>query len=487
MLKKLILTVVVLTSPVFAELKLPALISDNMVLQQQANVRIYGHADPNEKVTVTFRDQKQTTLADDKGFWQVMLKPMTAGGPFEMTINNIKLKNIMVGEVWLASGQSNMDVRVPKAKDPSIEIANANYPQIRMFTVKTAISDLPALDVKGKWLVCNPENVPDFSATGYYFSRHLHKKLNVPVGILNSSLGGTFIECWLSKDVLLSDPQFKYKVLEKKLLPGTKDKNKFMEKVWAEIQKNIKPANPFCFYNGMIAPIVQYTIRGAIWYQGESNTENPYEYRRLFPLLIHTWRKMWNQGDFPFLFVQLANYNNTNPCKTAPTGNWALLREAQSMALAIPNTAMATTIDVGDPEDLHPKNKQEIARRLGLAAEALVYGKDVAYSGPIYSSMSVQKNKILIKFTHCYSGLSTKNQSPKGFTIAGADKKFFPAQAKLDRDSVLVWSQQVAKPIAVRYGWADNPQCNLYNSAGLPASPFRSDDWPGVTANVKMK
>jgi sialate O-acetylesterase len=489
-----------------ADVKLPAIIGDNMVLQQHAKIPIWGTADAGEKVTVTLRGQKLSTTADSAGKWQVRLNPLDIGEPLEITIagkNTIRLQNVLVGEVWVCSGQSNMQWSVKASANPDAEIASAEYPNIRLFSVKRTVAEKPLSDVEGEWVACRPETVADFSAVGYFFGRELHKTLNVPIGLIHTSWGGTPAESWTSHPKLARGADFKpildrwTKILaEYPLAKANYDQQsaqweKDAEKAKSEGQEPPRrpraplgpdhPHRPAGLYNGMIAPLIPYAIQGAIWYQGESNAGRAYQYRKLFPAMIQDWRQAWGQGDFPFLFVQLANWLEI---KTDPVeSSWAELREAQSMTLSLPKTAMAVAIDIGEADDIHPKNKQEVGRRLALAARS-IYGQEMVYSGPIYTSMKIENAKIRLHFKYADGGLMAKGgETLKGFSIAGKDHKFVWAQAKIDGDTVVVWSDAVPDPVAVRYAWADNPVCNLYNNAGLPASPFRTDKLPGVTAD----
>lgn len=451
-----------------ADVRLPALIGNNMVLQQGIEARIWGTAEPGERVMVRLANQNKTTTASSKGAWQVRLDALKTGGPFEMTVsgkNTITLRNVMVGEVWVCSGQSNMWWPVYLSANPQQEITEARYPDIRLFTVPFSVAIDPQRDVNGKWAECSLQTVGGFSAVAYYFGRQLHGALGVPVGLIHSSVGGTPAEAWTSLPALTHDPDFQQILVR-----------------WSRTP--VKPGSiaPSSLYNAMIAPLTFYGIRGAIWYQGESNAGRAYQYRKLFPAMIRDWREAWRQGDFPFLFVQLANLGQRQKDAGAPS-EWAELREAQLMALSVPNTAMAVVSDIGDALDIHPKNKQEVGWRLTQAALGTVYGRKVVYSGPIYESMAVEADHVRLRFKHVDGGLAPNWLGKvKGFAIAGQDGQFVWADAKIDGDSVLVSSDQVAVPVAVRYGWADNPECTLYNKFGLPASPFRTDDWPGATA-----
>ena len=498
--------VFVLAGVLSADVRLPSIISDNMVLQQGKAVPIWGWADANEAVTVTgsWGSGKWKTTADQDGKWMVKIDTGKAGGPYEMTVsgkNPITIKNILVGEVWVCSGQSNMEFTVKQAKNSAEEIAEANnYPQLRQFLVGRKVIYTPMYNCNGKWQICSSQTAGTFTAAGYFFGRELNKQLNVPVGLINTSWGGTPAESWMSKEYLENDPNFQ--PILKKFEATSADINELKKKYREDMQKYdavvpqlkaegkplpprpeepIGPGHPYSpmgLYNGMIVPILPYGIRGAIWYQGESNAWRAYQYRTLFPAMIKNWRDAWHQGDFPFLFVQLANYMQSEPQPVE--SDWAELREAQLMTLSVPNTGMAVTIDIGEP-DIHPKNKQDVGKRLALWALAKTYGKNIVYSGPIYKSMKVDGNKAILTFDNVGSGLMAKGDSLKGFAIAGADKKFVWADAKIEGDTVVASSDKVVSPASVRYAWAINPVCNLYNKEGLPATPFRTDTWPGVT------
>jgi len=639
-----------------AEVRLPAVISDNMVLQQGMKVRIWGSANPGEHVTVTFDKKSSHATADAKGHWQVFIGPLKAGGPFELTVKGdsvLNVKNVLVGEVWICSGQSNMEWPLVNTIGGEQAVAEANYPEIRLFKVEHNTAASPLTDVQGHWVVTTPDEAAHFSAVGYFFGRELHQRLKVPVGLIDSSWGGTPAEAWTSREALLSSsdlkpildryesslnalPQAKEayaqalaqweeknlyldagnkgealgyadpaapvadwsrmdlpkqletagllidgavwfrKVLElpeswsaKELvinLPpiddhdvtyfngtkigatGRETPNSYMvprkyvvpaslvhpvrnviavrvfdsageggfsrgamsigpkgaadseavslRGVWNyKVEQALEPKhpdwgtrpeaigvsnqnNPSVLYNAMIAPLVPFAIRGAIWYQGEANAGRAYQYRTLFPVMIRDWRKAWGSV-FPFYFVQLASWHAN---KALPDeSDWAELREAQTMTLREPQTGMAVTIDIGDENDIHPRNKLDVGRRLAALALADTYAQKVTASGPLFDSFSVEGPRVRIRFKYG-AGLKTIDGSAlKGFSIAGDDRRFVWADARLDGDTVIVSSPTVSKPVAVRYGWADNPIVNLYNKAGLPASPFRTDDWPGIT------
>ncbi|MGH9834627.1 MAG: sialate O-acetylesterase [Blastocatellia bacterium] len=474
-----------------ADVKLPALISDGMVLQQGVDVPLWGSADEGESVTVEFQNQKVTAATKD-GKWMVRLKPLKAGGPFTLTIsgkNKIELKNVLVGEVWICSGQSNMGWQLRQSDNAEAEIASAKYPMIRLFTVPRLEVDAPVTDVKAGWKEASPETVPTFSAVGYYFGRDLHKARNVPIGLINNAVGGSPAESWTSSGVLNSNAEYKQFAAEypKRMEQHEKAMAKYKEDAEKAKAEN-KPAPrapgrpwmPSGLYNGMLAPLAPYAIKGAIWYQGESNAPRAYQYRRLFPTMISNWRAIWGQGDFPFLFVQLAAYGPNG--QKLGESDWAELREAQLMTLsASPKTGMALAIDVGTYDDIHPRNKQPVGARLALSARAVAYGEKIVHSGPVYKSMKIEGDKISLSFNHTGGGLEARGGELKGFIIAGDDKVWREAKAEIKGKSVIVSSPEVSKPVAVRYAWIKYPTCNLYNQEGLPATPFRTDDWPGVT------
>jgi sialate O-acetylesterase len=613
-----------------------------MVLQRDADVKIWGWADKGENVTINFNSRTYTTVTDANGKWIVTLSPSKAGGPYDMEIkaaNLITLKNILIGDVWLCSGQSNMELDMETLKDKyPQEIADSDNDHIRQFEVPDKYYfDAPRDDVEsGSWQPANPKTVLKFTAVGYFFARELNQKYHVPIGLINASLGGSPIQSWMSEDTLKAFPEDlatlqKYKdpnyikqvedkdkaasdawygrinKEDKGLSPGEKPwydpacdvsqwqtmnvpgfwadgllgnvkgvvwfrkdinvpasmagkpaklwlgrivdgdetyfngtkvgaityewparkydipvdlimegKNTIVVRVincnsWArggfvpekpyeligagqtidlkgpwkyKLGVTSDPLSPKTFiqwqpvglFNGEIAPLLNYSIKGVIWYQGEANTKKPLEYQKLFPTMVADWRQRWGEGNFPFLYVQLASFMAT---KDQPSeSNWAELRESQLKCLSVPNTAMVVTTDIGEAADIHPLDKLDVGKRLALAAENIAYGeKDVVYSGPIYKSMTVDGNKITLTFTDVDGGLIAKGGKLKYFAITGPDKKFVWAKAKIEGDKIVVWNDEVANPVAVRYAWADNPDiANLYNKAGLPASPFRTDE-----------
>ncbi len=639
---------------------LPALFSDHMVLQRQAPVPIWGTADANGELLIQFRDQVKLVRVDINGRWRIDLDPEQAGGPDDLLVvggDTIRITDVMVGEVWIASGQSNMEWPVSRVTNAEEEISLANHPGIRLFTVPKKVSFVPLNQVESDgWHLCTPQTIRDFSAVAYFFGREIHLSQNIPVGLINTSWGGTPAEAWMSKSALVDYPHYLemigegemastdpeslqvfYERLTTAYEKGMQDWLNFViehdegmnEQPWyntdydaddwreidvpgiwedAEIGnydgiiwfrkeievpaswrmdsltlelgpiddnddtyingelvgstqsyntdrvytlpgelfhsgKNIivirvldntgnggfwgKPDQmklvsgkgdilplsgkwtykhgvdpelvpnkgtmprrphylPIVLYNSMIHPLLPYAISGAIWYQGESNAGAAYEYRSLFPAMIRNWRDAWSQGDFPFYYVQLANYR---AIKEMPAeSDWAELREAQMMTLSLENTGMAVIIDIGEADDIHPRNKQDVGMRLALNARHYLFGENIVYSGPTYKSHVIENSKILIYFDHTGSGLMKKGETGlTGFAIAGADRKFFWADARIDGETVVVSSESVTAPIAVRYAWADNPICNLYNQEGLPASPFRTDTWPGITQPMERE
>jgi len=636
-----------------ADVTLPHLFSSKMVLQRGIEIQVWGWANPEERVTVALGDQKESVKTNREGIWTLKLGSMEAGGPYEMHIrgkNEIVLKDILIGDVWVCSGQSNMEWPVSRVNHAEFEIEHANYPEIRLFTVPNKISSKPLMDTdETEWLHCTPETIPPFSAVGYFFGRDLFKDLDVPIGLINTTWGGTVAESWTSRETIAEDPDFKDRlaVLENLNIPEV---NEELEKefdqwqaklremdagysqgeyIWADPETDISewpvmelpafwedrgfqemdgvvwfaidfelplgvaqmgveinlgpiddsdmtwvngqlvgqifnhynwnrkyqvdpgileegmnrlvvrvedyrggggiwgqenqlyvksdefmkslagewhyqvgsdqiPSNPpqtsfgpnsfpTLLFNAMIHPLLPFAIKGAIWYQGEANAGRAYQYRRVFRQMIEDWREHWGQGDFPFLFVQLANFMESKPIPSE--SEWAELREAQTLTLTLPNTGMASAIDIGEADNIHPRNKQEVGRRLELAALKIAYGRDVVYSGPMYHSMRIEGNRVYIEFNHVGSGLEVHDPYGylKGFTMAGTDRKFHWARADLvDDHTVVVYSPEVEEPVAVRYGWADNPyDLNLYNEEGLPANPFRTDDWAGITTGKK--
>ena len=641
---------------VYAQVPLPfvsPMFTDNMVLQRGMSDPVWGWAAPGAKVTVTMDGRKTEATAGPDGKWVARIGPFKAGGPYTLAVGGAQsrvFKNVLVGDVWVCSGQSNMEFGIGNATNAPAEIATANYPNIRLFTVTKKIAADPQMTLSGQWDVCTPDTVKaggwnGFTAVGYFFGRELNQKLHIPIGLIHTSWGGTPAEAWTSGPALNTMADYKAKVaaidadraarsnggidIRRAIgewyakndpgsapgaswsnpvadvsnwptmsLPGlTQDagipalasvngifwfrkeielpedttrkavtlhfvaddndtawingvpvgategfnveraynvpagvlkagKNVIAIRVldtggkggiygnpdqltlevpggatvplagpWQyRLAKDLKQTTaypmdaahdqnaPTVLYNGMIAPVAPFGIKGALWYQGESNAGRAYQYRTLLPTMIADWRASWGQGSFPFYVVQLANFMAA-PTKPGDSA-WAELREAQSMtARDVPNSGLAVAIDVGDAGDIHPKDKQDVGHRLALNALARDYGQKIEYSGPNYKSMKVEGNAVRLTFDHLGGGMVAKGGKLTGFAIAGDDKQWAWADARIDGDSIVVTSPEVAHPAAVRYAWSDNPPCNLYNAAGLPASPFRTDNWPGVTMN----
>ena len=487
----------------FADVRLPEVISDNMVLQKDIPLPIWGWAAAGEDVTVTLGESTATAKADGSGKWKVTLPAIkTAGGPHEMIVkgkNEIKIANILVGEVWAGSGQSNMQWSVSASMNAGQEIANAKFPKIRLFMIPLIPSGTPSEHVAARWVECSPETVGGSSAVLYFFGRELHQKLDVPVGLITTAWGGTRIQPWIPPQGYTAVPELEAEKNEwLGMLNGYADAlaayadgvKVFNHAVAAAKPGEALPATPgnlpshplnsnynhTGLYNGMIHPIVPFGIRGFLWYQGESNNGQGMHYFQLKKGLIEGWRSVWNQEgnrDFPFLFAQLAPYNyGGDPTRLA--GIW----EAQTATLAVKNTGMAVLTDITTIGDIHPPNKQEVGRRLALWAFAKTYDQsDVVYSGPLYKSLKIDGNKAVVSFDHAAGLKSRDGQDLSWFSIAGDDKKFVKATAKIEGDTVVVTAEGVAKPVAVRFGWNHIAEPNLSNGAGLPASPFRTDNW----------
>jgi len=490
----------------WADVGLPAMFSDHMVLQREIGLPVWGWADPGEKVAVTLGDETKTAVADNAGKWSVTLAAQRAGGPHTLTVkgkNTVQISDVLVGEVWLASGQSNMAMTVARAANFAEEQAAANHPRLRMFTVNRVPAETPQERCEGTWQVSSPESVGSFSATAYFFGRELHEQLDVPVGLINSSWGGTPVQAWTSLEVQQAlpdlqpmledwqrridayDPEAAKAQYEKQMARWPEQVKKAKEagrrpprRPRAPVDPRLSQHRPANLYNGMIAPLVPYALRGAIWYQGESNAggEAPHLYGLQLTAMIKNWRSVWGQGDFPFEWVQLPNFREPQQ-QPVETSGWVIVQEQMLKSLALDNTGMAVTIDVGEADDIHPKNKQDVGKRLALWALGTTYGKQIVYSGPLYRCHRKQEGEIVVEFDHVGGGLAAKGDKLKGFAVAGADKAFVFADAKIVGQTVVVSSKEVADPVAVRYAWAANPDCNLYNDAGLPASPFRTDDW----------
>jgi len=492
-----------------ADVKLPAMFTDHAVLQRDMPVPVWGSAEPGEEVHVVIAGQTHKTKADDKGDWSVTLKPLKVGEPLKLVVegkNRLEVNDILVGEVWLCSGQSNMEFPVAAVTNSDLEISAAKHPQIRLVRVKEPGSQIPVEDFEGEWNVCSPESVGGFSAVGYFFGRELHDQLGVPIGLIDDSWGGSACEAWIRRDRMEGNPLYDGLIKQRDDAFKNFDDAKWNAD-WAEWKKmaagarkagkpapprpqlandpalgNYRPAN---LYHGRLEPVMPYAIRGAIWYQGESNAGRAYQYRDMFPLMIKTWREDWKEGDFPFYWVQLADFMAEKP--EPGDSSWAELREAQTMTQdKLPNAGEAVIIDLGEASDIHPKQKLEVGRRLARLALARDYGQKVDHQSPRYESMETQGDKIVLKFKDVGGGLRAVDDAAlHGFAVAGEDRKWHWAEAKIVKpDQIEVSCKEVAAPVAVRYAWADNPVCNVYSTSLLPLTPFRTDDWPGVTANA---
>jgi sialate O-acetylesterase len=486
-----------------AEIRPAAIFSHNAVLQQGRPIPIWGSSDPNETITVEFRGH-QTRTTSANGRWIVRLPREAAGGPDNLVIRSssqtITLTNILVGEVWICSGQSNMEWSLARSENPQPAIDASANPNLRLFTVPKLKADAPVDDVKSQWEPCNPLTVPRFSAVAYHFGAALQHARQVPVGLIHTSWGGSPAEVWMRPDVLASDPDFKRSILDgyNDRLRTHQESLAAWEKETAELRAQGKQPTrqkpnpgwkPSELYHGMIAPIVPYGIAGAIWYQGESNAGRAQEYSRLFPAMIRNWRHDWDQGDFPFLAVQLAPWDKNRkrplPEITATPGesDWAELREAQLLATRVlPKVGMAVITDVGDKDDIHPTRKKQVGDRLALLARKIAYRERLVASGPEFLSLSTSRGRARLTFDHVGQGLVAKGGPLTGFQICGSDRQWTWAEARIEGRRVIVSSPKVPEPIAVRYGWADFPVVNLFNADGLPASPFRTDNFPMVTA-----
>jgi len=465
---------------VLADVKLPRIFGDHMVLQRNVPLNIWGWAEPGEVVKVSLNGQQKQTKANDEGKWSLHLDKEKAGGPFELKVqgnNEIILNDVLIGDVWVCSGQSNMAWILKNTDNAEIEIKSTNLPQIRHIQVARKVSSSPQDDLpaEAEWQLASPEYLANFTAVGYYFAKELQRELNVPIGLINTSWGGTNVETWTSRAAFENSEEFKTMVGS---VPST---------IPDSILKKGPNYTPSLLSNGMIEPIVPFKIKGAIWYQGESNAGLAHQYQKAFPLMIKDWRKRWNIGDFPFYFVQLASFKASGG-NSEKGSSWAELREAQGMALSLKNTGMAVTTDVGNSNDIHPRNKLDVGKRLAAVALNKTYNKENSYSGPVFKKMQKEGNSIKLYFNHIDGGLTAKTADDvlKGFEIAGDDKLFKEAHAVIEKDYILVSSENVSDPVAVRYGWSDdNFNINLFNKAGFPASPFRTDNWDGITVGMK--
>jgi sialate O-acetylesterase len=488
----------------FANVRLPAIFSEHMVLQQDVTVPVWGWADPGEEVTVTVGGQTKSTKANAEGKWSVQLAKLKSGEAVTLTVkgkNTLTVKDVLVCEVWLCSGQSNMGFTVNRANNFEQEKAAANFPSIRVFTVSSSVATTPQSDCVGRWSVCTPATVGSFSATAYFFGREIHKTTGRPVGLINSSVGGTPIESWTSwdaqkdkgdlkvifdrweKEKTTWDPakaqaayetqQSKWKVASAKAKEEKKTAPRAPQK---PVEPRLNTHYPANLFNGKIAPLIPFAIRGAIWYQGESNATLGHLYHLQLTTMIQDWRKRWGY-DFPFGWVQLPDFKAPQKEAVEHTG-WVMVREGMLKSLSLPKTGMAVALGLGEANDIHPTNKQDVGKRLASWALADVYQqKGFAACGPLPAGHKVSGKEVEVSFKHTDGGLVAKDGELKGFAIAGADKKWVRATAKIQGTKVVVSSPEVTQPVAVRYAWADNPAFNLYNGAGLPASPFRTDDW----------
>jgi len=464
-----VLAAALLASPAAAgEVQLAVLFGDGAVLQRGAPVPVWGRADPGQEVVVSIAGRTASATAGADGRWQAVLDPLEAGGPFELRAGDAVSRDVLVGEVWICSGQSNMEWPLAWA-EPASDVRAAAHPRLHLFRVPRVISPDPLAEsgpgrdiedqpLEPRWDAATPASAAMFSAVGYHFGRELEDALDVPIGLVQSAWGGTPAEAWTTPARFAGDPALEASRARTDLAGA---------------------GEPSVLYNGMIAPLVPCAFRGVIWYQGEANVAYARQYRALFPAMIESWREAWGRDDMPFLLVQLAAFL---PRRERPLeSQWAELREAQAMALELPHVGMACTIDIGAADDIHPRNKREVGRRLALIARARVYGEgDLACSGPTFAGMDVVGGEARVRFDHA-EGLATsggaQGDGVRGFAMAGEDRAWHWATASIEGGQVVVRAEGVERPLAVRYGWADNPDCNLVNAAGLPAVPFRTDDW----------
>lgn len=461
-----------------AQLEMPSFISNNMVLQQQTEAPIWGKAKAlsNVQVSCSWDNVKYVATANTTGKWTVKVNTPTAGGPYTIKVNDEIIENVLIGEVWICSGQSNMQWPMVDTDNAEEEISNANYPQIRLFYAARQLGDKPQDDCYGKWEECTSESVKMFSAVAYYYGKKLSEELNVPIGLIHTSWGGSTAQAWVKEEILRADSEYDcyfetQKEKEMEAAPGVVPLNQH---------------SPYRLYNAMIHPFIPYAMKGVIWYQGESNQSfcpnEPNRYEKLFPALIESWRDDWQIGDFPFYYVQIApfDWGITRVC--------AMVRDAQRKSLKVRNTGMAVTMDIGNPKDIHPRNKKDVGNRLALWALAKDYGKtDLVYSGPLYKSLQIDGKKAIVDFDYVESGLMAKDGDLTHFEIAGSDQKFHKAKAVIEGETVVVTSRKVKEPAAVRYGFYNTDEPNLFNKEGLPASSFRTDEWSIITEPAPKK
>jgi len=481
---RLFTLILTLAGNAFADVRLPNIISDHMLLQRDMPVRIFGKASPGEPVTVAFRGQTARTVTDATGRWEAWLKPLAAGPSATMTVqgtNTLTIADVLVGDVWVGSGQSNMQWAVWQSDNADAEIAAAKFPEIRLFYVPRKTSPAPVEDVDARWVVCSPETIREFSAVLYYFGRQMHRDLKTPMGLIHSSWGGTPIASWLSGPSLARnrtlEPFLTY--WQNAILQYPVNQSRYeqaLQKWEADGSQGPRPSAPLgpghaheptSLFNAMIAPLVKYTIKGALWYQGETEAGRAQGdiYGEALMTLVHDWRRAFGQGDFPFYWVQLANYGNA-----AKNGHWMRVQEGQVKATALRNTGIAIINDIGNPTNIHPTNKQDVGRRLALLAQN-------KGASPLYRQFTRESGAIRIWFDHTGKGLKVRGSGPvTGFQIAGADGKYVAATAQIDGATVVVSSPEVTDPRSVRYAWDYNPDANLVNEWGLPASIFRTDD-----------
>ncbi len=501
-----------------ADISLAPVFTDHAVLQRDKPVPVWGRAKPGDTVTVGFHGQKVSAVADKEGRWTAILSPLEATlSGSDLVVSTLRkdfiaLHDVVVGEVWLCSGQSNMEFSVNPAASDGLRVQNsaseaaaARWPLIRQFTVTKRASAEPVDSAQGSWVPCAPETVGNFTAVGYFFARDIFRHLGIPVGIIKSAWGGTPVESWMSAPSLAADPTFAVSLERwKRSLADYPRAKPAFDSSLAEWKKGLDAAHaagasaeaaykknhlqpsvphgsgpddpwvPSGLFNGMISPVIPYALRGFLWYQGESNADHASEYHRLFAAMITDWRARFGQGDIPFYWVQLASFRYP---RDATGMSWAYLREAQSQTLGLPSTGQAVTIDTGDPDDIHPKNKQEVGRRLALIARANVYGLAGDFSGPVFLSATPEGAAMRVRFRHADDALTAAGKPLQSFELAGADRRFHPASAAISGHSILVRSAEVPSPVAVRYAWSNAPEANLFNGAGLPAAPFRSDSW----------
>lgn len=501
------LLLILLPNIVAGEVTLPAVFSDHMVLQRDKQIRVWGWADAGEKVTVSLADASMSATADADGRWQINLPPLKAGGPFKLTAKGAGesdkvVEDVLVGEVWLCSGQSNMAMTVARSQNVKEETSAADLPLIRMFKETSGPNSAAQDQCHGSWQICSPASVPGFSATAFFFGKELHRELKVPIGLINSSVGGTSVESWTSPEAQSRVSEIGPRLLEWKrqdeaydaeiakqdheesLKRWEKRKQQAIAAGKATPRKPSRAARPKSdrnypgnLYNGKIHGLVGYTIRGAVWYQGENSSGRGFAhlYQAQLTTLMRDWRARWGQGDFPFAWVQLPNFHapQTQPSET--TG-WVLVREGMLRSLSEPNTGMAITTDIGMEKNIHPTNKQDVGKRLAYWALSAVYDRDGLPMGPIFSAAKFHDGKAVLQFEHAH-GLRSPSRKLEGFAVAGEDRKFHWGTAKIDGNSVVVSSSDVARPVAIRYAWADNPRGDLQNERGIPASPFRTDNW----------